>query len=104
MVEGGKLPRHFIGLVEGRADRPGEAKTLSNRRKGGQDREGVRAAHDVEVVDLPGVLSQPQALGQEQEVELRPLRGRAKWTNEANSMWLPDLGSLHTVVLLTPGK
>src|ERR1700728_1361910 len=29
---------------------------------------------------------------------------RAKWANELNSMWLPDLGSLHTVVLFTPGK
>ncbi|GAA3209234.1 hypothetical protein GCM10020256_06380 [Streptomyces thermocoprophilus] len=29
---------------------------------------------------------------------------RAKWTNELNSIWLPALGSLHTVVLLTPGK
>src|ERR1039458_8949460 len=28
----------------------------------------------------------------------------AKWTNELNSMWLPALGSLHTVVLFTPGK
>src|SRR3954462_4594974 len=28
----------------------------------------------------------------------------AKWTNELNSMWLPAAGSLHTVVLLTPGK
>src|SRR5690349_4839080 len=29
---------------------------------------------------------------------------RAKWTKELNSMWLPASGSLHTVVLLTPGK
>src|SRR5918998_5680678 len=29
---------------------------------------------------------------------------RAKCTNEENSMWLPAAGSLHTVVLLTPGK
>src|SRR5689334_3346970 len=29
---------------------------------------------------------------------------RAKWRNESNSMWLPASGSLHTVVLLTPGK
>src|SRR6202034_2044273 len=29
---------------------------------------------------------------------------RAKWANELNSMWLPDRGSLHTVVLFTPGK
>lgn len=28
----------------------------------------------------------------------------AKWTNESKSMWLPAAGSLHTVVLLTPGK
>ena len=28
----------------------------------------------------------------------------AKCANELNSMWLPDRGSLHTVVLLTPGK
>ena len=29
---------------------------------------------------------------------------RAKCSNELNSMWLPDRGSLHTVVLFTPGK
>src|SRR5690242_12084548 len=29
---------------------------------------------------------------------------RAKCTNEENSIWLPALGSLQTVVLLTPGK
>jgi hypothetical protein len=29
---------------------------------------------------------------------------RAKCTNDPKSMWLPDAGSLHTVVLLTPGK
>src|SRR3954447_16340625 len=28
----------------------------------------------------------------------------ANRTNEENSMWLPAAGSLHTVVLLTPGK
>src|SRR3954471_12908383 len=28
----------------------------------------------------------------------------ANRTNEPNSMWLPAAGSLHTVVLLTPGK
>ena len=28
----------------------------------------------------------------------------ARWTNEAKSMWLPAAGSLHTVVLFTPGK
>src|SRR6202008_40852 len=26
------------------------------------------------------------------------------WRNESNSMWLPAAGSLHTVVLFTPGK
>jgi hypothetical protein len=29
---------------------------------------------------------------------------RAMCTNESNSIWLPDSGSDHTVVLLTPGK
>ena len=29
---------------------------------------------------------------------------RARCTNESNSIWLPDSGSDHTVVLLTPGK
>src|SRR5690242_1658713 len=29
---------------------------------------------------------------------------RAKCAKELNSMWLPASGSLHTVVLLTPGK
>src|ERR1017187_3251453 len=29
---------------------------------------------------------------------------RARWPNELNSIWLPERGSLHTVVLFTPGK
>src|ERR1035441_4800846 len=29
---------------------------------------------------------------------------RARWANELNSIWLPERGSLHTVVLFTPGK
>ena len=28
----------------------------------------------------------------------------ARWTKEANSIWLPARGSLQTVVLFTPGK
>ena len=28
----------------------------------------------------------------------------ARWTNDSNSIWLFDSGSLHTVVLFTPGE
>ncbi len=47
---------------------------LGDAGEGGEDRQGVRTAHHVEVVDQLPVLAQPQALGQEEEVELGVLR------------------------------
>jgi hypothetical protein len=48
---------------------------LGHRGQGGQDREGVRPADHVEVVDQPVLLAQPQSFGEEQEVELASLGG-----------------------------
>ena len=50
------------------------------------------------------MFTQPQSLGEEEEVEQAALGGRARCTNESNSIWLPESGSDQTVVLLTPGK
>ena len=84
---------------------PARPEPLGHRRQRGQHGEGVGPADHVEVVDLAALLAQPQTLGEEEEVELAALGGlREAATNELNSMWLPAAGSLHTVVLLTPGK
>ena len=45
------------------------------RGDGGEDRQRVGPPDDVEVVDPPALLAQPQALGEEEEVELAPLGG-----------------------------
>src|SRR6478672_11080618 len=58
MIEGGELPCHFEWFVE-----------------------RVGAADHVQVVDAAAVLPQPQALGQEEEVEQATLRG-ARQTDE----------------------
>jgi len=75
VVERGQFARDIDGLVESRVDRAGEPDPVGHRGEGGEDREVVRAAHHVEVVDLPALLAQAQALGEEQEVELRALGG-----------------------------
>ena len=52
--------------------RPSRSVTAGER---GKDGEGVGAADDVEVVDAAAVLPQPQALGEEEEVEQAALGG-----------------------------
>jgi len=74
MVQARELPGHLVGLVEGRVDGAGQAQPVGHRRQSGQDGEGVGAPDHVEVVDLAVLLAQAQPLGQEQEVELGPLR------------------------------
>src|SRR5580692_10304035 len=73
VVEAGELAGYLVRLVERGVDRAGQPDVLGHRGQGGQDREGVRPAYYVEVVDLPVLLAQPQPFGQEQEVELPPL-------------------------------
>jgi hypothetical protein len=74
---------------------------VGNRRQRGQDGKGVGASHHVEVVDLAVLLAQPQAFGQEQEVELGPLRGagqvreRAELDVAAGPRVAPDRGVVH---------
>ena len=68
-VERRQLARQRIGLVEGgrqRADQPDMAGDGGQR---GQDRQGVRAAGHVEIVEAALLLAHPQAFGQEDEVE-----------------------------------
>ena len=74
VVEGGELAGDLVRLVERRVDRAGETETVGDGGEGGEDRERVGPADDVEVVDPTTVLAQAQALGEEQEVELGPLR------------------------------
>ena len=71
---------------------------------GGQDRQRVGAADDVEVVDLAALLAQAQALGEEEEVELAPLGGLGEVDERVELDLALGRGSLHTVVLFTPGK
>ena len=54
---------------------PASPRLVGDRGQRGEHGEGVRPADDVEVVDLTALLAQPQALGEEEEVELRPLGG-----------------------------
>ena len=74
----GELAGHLVGLVEGRVDRAREAEVVGDGGECGEDREGVGAADDVQVVDQPVLLAQPQPFGEEQEVELRRARRSAR--------------------------
>ena len=74
VVQAGELPGHLVGLVERGVDRPGQPQPVGDRGQRGQHGERVRPADHVQVVDLTALLAQPQPLGQEQEVELGPLR------------------------------
>ena len=75
LVKGGELPCHLEGFVEGGVDRPGQPDPVGDARQGRQHGEGVRPAHDVEIVDPAPVLTQPQPFGQEEEVEQSSLGG-----------------------------
>ena len=75
VVQGRELPGDLVRFVEGRVDGAGQAEAIRHRGQGGEDREGVRAADHVEVVDLTALLAQAQALGEEQEVELAAFGG-----------------------------
>ena len=75
VVEGGELSCHFEWFVEGRVDGPGQAETVGDRGKCGEHGERVGPADHVEVVDASAVFAQPQAFGEEEEVEQAPLGG-----------------------------
>ena len=75
VVEGGELPCHFERFVEGRVDGPCQSEALGDRGERGEHGERVRSTDDVEVVDAPAMLAQPQALGEEEEVEQPSLGG-----------------------------
>ena len=75
VVERGELPCHLEWFVERGVDGACQAEAVGDAGERGQDGEGVGAADDVEVVDAAAVLPQPQALGEEEEVEQATLRG-----------------------------
>ena len=104
VVEPGELPGDLVGLVERGVDGAGQSEVLGDRGERGQHRERVGAADDVEVVDLAVLLAQPQPFGQEEEVELGALGGLREVHEGAELDVAARPGSLHTVVLLTPGK
>src|ERR1700761_9266291 len=74
MVQGGELPCYLERFVERGVDRPRQTETVGDGRQRRQDRESVRPADDIEVMDAAAMLTQPQALGQEEEVEQAALR------------------------------
>ncbi len=69
VVERGELLRELHGLVEGGLQGADETDVRRDPRQGSEDREGVRPPDDVEVVDPPLLLAEPQSLGEEQVVE-----------------------------------
>ena len=75
VVEGAQRAGELVGLVVRRGERRHEADALGHRGERGEDRERLGAPHDVEVVHVARVLAQAQALGEEEEVELRALGG-----------------------------
>ena len=75
VVERGELAGELEGLVERGVQRGREPDAVGDGRQRGEHRERVGAADDVEVEDAAAVLAQPQALGEEEEVELAPLGG-----------------------------
>ena len=75
VVERGELAGDIERLVERGVHRAGEADPLGDRGHRHEDRDVVGAPDDVEVVDPAALLAQAQTLGEEEEVELRALRG-----------------------------
>ena len=74
VVEGGELPCHFKWFVERGIDGACQPQSVGDAGERGEDGEGVGAADHVKVVDAATVLPQPQALGEEEEVEKAALR------------------------------
>ena len=74
MVQGGELPGHLVRFVERGIDGASQPQAIGHGGQRGQDREGVRAADHIQVVDLAPLLPQAQPFGQEEEVEAGSLR------------------------------
>jgi hypothetical protein len=101
VIQGGELPGHLVRLVERGVDRARQAKPGGHGGERGQDRERVGTADDVQVVNLAALLTEPQPLGKEQEVELGPLGGasqvreRAELDMAARARVAPHRGVIH---------
>jgi hypothetical protein len=75
VVERGELAGQLVRLVERGVDRAAEPEVGGHRGDRVEHGERVRPADHVQVVDLAAVLAEPQALGEEQEVEEAALGG-----------------------------
>ena len=104
VIEAGELARHFVRLVEGGVDGAGQTQMLGDRGERSQHGERVGAADDVQVVDEPVLLPQPEPFGQEQEVEFGPFRrlGQMHERAERNVAARPRVAPHGRVV--DPGK
>ncbi len=91
--ERGELTRNLERLVEGGVDGPRQTDALGDRRQGCQHGERVGTAHDVEVVDPTVLFAQPQALGEEEEVELRSF-GRLRQFDERGEFDMAPSGGV----------
>lgn len=69
VIQRRELPCHPVRFVERGVDGASKAEVVGDRCERGQHREGVGPADDVEVVNLAAMLTQPQTLGQEEEIE-----------------------------------
>ena len=69
VVECRELPCHLERFVESGVDGACQAEVIGGRGQCRQDRERIGPSHDVEVVDPAAVLTQPQPLREEEEVE-----------------------------------
>jgi hypothetical protein len=75
VVQGGELPCDFEWFVECGVDGACQADPVGDGGQRCQHGEGVGPADDVEVVDAAAMLTQPQPLGEEEEVEQATLGG-----------------------------
>ncbi len=69
VVQGGEPAGEFVGLVERGVDRGGESEASGDRGQRVEHGQGLGAADHVQVVEAALVLTQPQPLGEEEEVE-----------------------------------
>src|SRR5690606_13595000 len=101
VIQRGQPPGQLIRFVEGGVDGGGQADPLGHRGQGAEHGERLGPADHVEVVDAALVLAQPQALGEEEEVE-RAAFGRPGQMDERGEVDLaagagigPDRGVVH---------
>ncbi len=75
VVQRREPPGHLVRLVEGGVDRRRQPEAVGDGGEGAEHGQRLGPADHVEVVDAALVLAQPQALGEEEEVELAAFGG-----------------------------